>query len=188
MRREIGVSSGSAGVDELQLIELIDEGTYGKVFRGGSCAALYPSMWYVGSGNAASCPCHGRLLQAGCINPVRKEDIKHILQDSEFLTQCLRNVLYDGIPNLLEKIHLDPEHPENNNVSITRVKHPAKMKVFSRDKKEKEPSWKELDSETALQKIIYRGCDILVSHNNKLYRIKEENGATIDDEETYHLS
>jgi hypothetical protein len=34
MRREIGVSSGSAGVDELQLIELIDEGTYGKVFRG----------------------------------------------------------------------------------------------------------------------------------------------------------
>jgi hypothetical protein len=34
MRREIGVSSGSAGVDELQLIELIDEGTYGKVFMG----------------------------------------------------------------------------------------------------------------------------------------------------------
>jgi hypothetical protein len=34
MRREIGVSSGSAGVDELQLIELIDEGTYGKVFKG----------------------------------------------------------------------------------------------------------------------------------------------------------
>ncbi|WIA39118.1 hypothetical protein OEZ86_005253 [Tetradesmus obliquus] len=43
MRREIGVSSGSAGVDELQLIELIDEGTYGKVFRGmwrGSCVAV----------------------------------------------------------------------------------------------------------------------------------------------------
>jgi hypothetical protein len=41
MRREIGVSSGSAGVDELQLIELIDEGTYGKVFRGGSFALLH---------------------------------------------------------------------------------------------------------------------------------------------------
>lgn len=39
MRREIGVSSGSNGVDELQLIELIDEGTYGKVFRGKWCRA-----------------------------------------------------------------------------------------------------------------------------------------------------
>lgn len=34
MRREIGVTGGSSGVDELQLIELMDEGTYGKVFKG----------------------------------------------------------------------------------------------------------------------------------------------------------
>lgn len=36
LRREIGVTSGTTGVDELQLIELMDEGTYGKVFRGWS--------------------------------------------------------------------------------------------------------------------------------------------------------
>lgn len=34
MRREIGVTNGTGGVDDFQLIELIDEGTYGKVFRG----------------------------------------------------------------------------------------------------------------------------------------------------------
>jgi hypothetical protein len=38
MRREIGVAQHTNGttngVDELQLIELIDEGTYGKVFKG----------------------------------------------------------------------------------------------------------------------------------------------------------
>lgn len=37
MRRDIGVTSGSSGVDELQLIELMDEGTYGKVFKGEWC-------------------------------------------------------------------------------------------------------------------------------------------------------
>ncbi|KAI8468110.1 MAG: kinase-like domain-containing protein [Monoraphidium minutum] len=43
MRREIGVTSGDGGVDELQLLELMDEGTYGKVFRGlwrGSVVAI----------------------------------------------------------------------------------------------------------------------------------------------------
>eukprot|EP00775_Hariotina_reticulata_P003854 gene3854-4111_t len=34
MRREIGVSNGASGVDELQLLELMDEGSYGKVFKG----------------------------------------------------------------------------------------------------------------------------------------------------------
>lgn len=34
MRREIGASNGASGVDELQLLELMDEGTYGKVFKG----------------------------------------------------------------------------------------------------------------------------------------------------------
>jgi hypothetical protein len=39
MRREIGVAQAThgataSGADELQLIELLDEGTYGKVFKG----------------------------------------------------------------------------------------------------------------------------------------------------------
>lgn len=38
MRREIGVAQHTNGTtngaDELQLIELVDEGTYGKVFKG----------------------------------------------------------------------------------------------------------------------------------------------------------
>jgi hypothetical protein len=43
MRREIGVAQHTngttSGVDELKLIELIDEGTYGKVFKGAICPA-----------------------------------------------------------------------------------------------------------------------------------------------------
>lgn len=120
------------------------------------------------------------------INPVGAEEIKHILEDSEFLTKCLRNVLQSGMKDLIEKIHLDPEHPENNNITLQRIKHPAKMKVLTKEEKEATPSWKEISADQALHQIIYRGCDILVRHNNRLYRIKEEIGeATIDDEERY---
>lgn len=44
MRRDIGVAQHTNGTtngaDELQLLELIDEGTYGKVFKG-----LSTAMW-----------------------------------------------------------------------------------------------------------------------------------------------
>jgi hypothetical protein len=34
MRREIGVTSVSGGVDQVQLEELLGEGSYGKVYKG----------------------------------------------------------------------------------------------------------------------------------------------------------
>jgi predicted Ser/Thr protein kinase len=34
MRREIGVTSVSSGVDSVTLLELLGEGTFGKVFKG----------------------------------------------------------------------------------------------------------------------------------------------------------
>jgi hypothetical protein len=41
MRREIGVASVSSGVDQVQLEELLGEGTYGKVYKGKrTCAAV----------------------------------------------------------------------------------------------------------------------------------------------------
>jgi hypothetical protein len=61
MRREIGVSSGSAGVDEVQLTELIDEGTYGKVFSGEPYHTTYVRcrifqiVEYMVPGSAARC-------------------------------------------------------------------------------------------------------------------------------------
>lgn len=41
MRREIGVASVSGGVDQVQLLELLGEGTYGKVYKGeNKCAGF----------------------------------------------------------------------------------------------------------------------------------------------------
>lgn len=39
MRREIGVASFSSGGDELQLLHLLGEGTFGKVHKGAWQAA-----------------------------------------------------------------------------------------------------------------------------------------------------
>lgn len=36
----------------------------------------------------------------------------------KFLVECVKDV-YNGVPNLIKKLHNDPNHPENHNIKIT---------------------------------------------------------------------
>lgn len=99
------------------------------------------------------------------ITPFGEHSIKHVEDQIELLTRSLKNILGDGIPNLIETIHLNPEIPENHNVKLHRIKHPSTMKVYTRTQ-DGECQWIEKDMNATLEKVIQGGVDILASHHN----------------------
>lgn len=55
MRREIGVASFTSGVDQVQLHDLLGEGTYGKVFKGECvCVCVCPNSSCGGFGSGCT--------------------------------------------------------------------------------------------------------------------------------------
>ena len=55
------------------------------------------------------------------INNFGEENIKHI--DYSYYNNILKGV-YGAVPKLVEKIHFDKEHPENQNIKLTNKKEP----------------------------------------------------------------
>jgi hypothetical protein len=106
--------------------------------------------------------------------PMGQEDISHVLEDTEFLTKCLKNVLLDGIPNLVEKIYMDPETPKNHNVLLKRIKKPGTMLVLVKTPGNDTPEWVEKPLNTTLDEMIEKGSGILIKHNNHIYRISHD--------------
>lgn len=108
------------------------------------------------------------------VHPMGQEDISHVLEDTDFLTKCLRNVLLDGIPNLVEKIYMDPETPENHNVQLKRIKKPGSMLVLVKTQGSDAPEWIEKPLNTTLDEMIEKGSGILIKHNNHIYHISHD--------------
>ncbi len=107
------------------------------------------------------------------INPMGTEDLWHIENDQAFLTKCLQNILADGIPNLVEKIYMDPEMPQNHNVKLQREKPPGTMMVYIKQG-EGDMKWVPRDLNTTLDTMIEKGSNILIMHNNSVYRITKD--------------
>ena len=64
------------------------------------------------------------------INNYGDENLKH-LRSKDFAN--LLSGIYSAVPKLIEKIHFDPEHPENQNIKFTNKKFPY-LKVMKDDK------------------------------------------------------
>lgn len=75
----------------------------------------------------------------------------------EFLTQCVKSTAYDGIPRFIENIHINPEHPENQNIRGRSIRQNM-LEVF--DGK----SWKLNHAGTVLDKLMQKGCKIFYNH------------------------
>ena len=99
------------------------------------------------------------------INPLGEENIKQVEEQLDLLTNCLKNILGDGIPNIIEKIHLNPEIPENKNVTLQRIKKPSTMNVYERDDNG-EPKWVEKDMNATLDNLISKGLNLLKKHHH----------------------
>ena len=86
------------------------------------------------------------------INAFGNENTEYI--DDKAILQCIDRV-YKSIPALLQKIHFDPQHPENHNIKITNKKLPYASVMGNNQK------WKTMDRKDAIDKMVINGYYML---------------------------
>ena len=107
------------------------------------------------------------------INNFGSENTQHIIEDKTFLEKCIKNIKNDGMKNLLEKIHYDSTHPENNNIRIKSIKRDL-CEVFDNN------AWNIMDKNESLDKMIRNGYKILTSFYDNQIDLKEYDLAELD--------
>jgi hypothetical protein len=99
------------------------------------------------------------------INYFGNENLTHITD--KVIIHCM-NQIYGSIPLLIEKIHFDPAHPENNNIQIPNKKLPH-AKIMN-SKKE----WQVMDKKEAIDSIVENGYNMLDEHfQEKSHKLEE---------------
>jgi hypothetical protein len=86
------------------------------------------------------------------INCFGNENLDYITD--KVILHCM-NKIYGSIPLLIEKIHFDPEHPENHNIQIPNKKLPH-AKIMNRKKE-----WQIVQKKDAIDSMIDNGYNIL---------------------------
>lgn len=103
------------------------------------------------------------------INAFGNENTDYI--DDKAILACIGRV-YKSIPSLLEKIHFDPNHPENHNIKITNKKLPY-ASVMGNNKK-----WKTVDRKDAIDTMVNNSYNMLddkfKENKNKIPASKQE--------------
>ena len=104
------------------------------------------------------------------INNYGDENLNH-LKSKDFAN--LLNGIYGAVPKLIEKIHFDPEHPENHNIKYTNQKSPY-LKII------KDSKWQLVNKKQELLDLIDNKCYLL---KEKYYDILEKNKYNITKEQ-----
>ena len=110
------------------------------------------------------------------IRNIGDENIKHI-KSKDFATML--KGIYSAVPKLIEKIHFDPDHPENQNIKYTNKKFPY-LKVM------KDNKWQLVNKRNELLNLIDSNCYLLNEVKNKIseknkYNISEFHKNNIDE-------
>jgi len=104
------------------------------------------------------------------INNYGDENLKH-LQTKDFAN--LLSGIYNAVPKLIEKIHFDPKHPENQNIKYTNRKQPY-LKVMKNDK------WQLVNKKHELLDLIDNKYFML---KEKYYTLLEKNKYTLSEQQ-----
>ena len=102
------------------------------------------------------------------INNYGEENLKH-LRSKDF--RDIICSMYNAVPQLIEKIHFDPEHPENQNIKYTNKKFPY-LKIM------KDNKWQLVNKKYELFDLIDNKCYLL---KEKYYKILEKNKYNINE-------
>ena len=97
---------------------------------------------------------NNNIIQNISINNYGEENLKCLTE--EYLTKLIKGA-FTAIPKLIEKIHFNPEYPENQNIKITNKKEPY-IKVRKNNK------WELQDKKETLDTIVDDKYDILDDH------------------------
>jgi hypothetical protein len=104
------------------------------------------------------------------INAFGSETTDYI--DDKAIISCIGRV-YKSIPSLLEKLHFDPQHPENHNIKITNKKLPYASVMGDNHK------WKTVDRKDAIEKMVLNGYNMLdekyTENKDKIPASKQQN-------------
>jgi hypothetical protein len=110
------------------------------------------------------------------LNFFGQENLDHIKNDTHFLTKCLQEVNLNGIPDLLERIHLNPSVPENNNVKLKREHAPKIVFVYDKEK----DGWTLMLADDIVHVMIEKAVQILCFHKNETSHIDDAFDAHIE--------
>ena len=99
------------------------------------------------------------------IRNIGDENIKHI--KSKDFAAMLKGI-YSAVPKLIEKIHFDPDHPENQNIKYTNKKFPY-LKVM------KDNKWQLVNKRNELLNLIDSNCYLLNEVKNKIFERNKYN-------------
>ena len=102
------------------------------------------------------------------INNLGEENIEY-LKSKKFME--LLNGIYGAIPKLIEDIHFNPEHPENQNIKYPNKKKPY-LKVMKNNK------WQYMNKKTEVMDLIDSKCYML---KDKYYSILEKGKYKLSD-------
>lgn len=104
------------------------------------------------------------------INAFGNENTDYL--DDKAILACIGRV-YKSIPSLLEKIHFDPNHPENHNIKISNKKLPY-ASVMGTNKK-----WRTVDRKDAIETMVINGYNMLdekyTENKEKFAMLKQQN-------------
>lgn len=101
------------------------------------------------------------------MNAHGKEDMSYLTQ--QFLTKCTKEAYFDGIPQLIREVHLNPEHPENMNIRGKSIRQSI-MEMYNGEK------WVRTAAIPVLDSLIQKGCKVFWQHfmNNMESEFKDE--------------
>lgn len=108
-----------------------------------------------------------------------KEDVSYL--SSEFLSDCVVDLKNEGIPNIIEKVHFNDEHPENKNIRMVSFKQNVAESYDG-------VKWKRMSACSLIQNIIMEGRKIAFSNFNDKYDDYSEEQQTLIQQNFNELS
>ena len=108
------------------------------------------------------------------LQPFGREDCSQIQNDTELLNKYVADGIAQAIPEIINAIFLNDDLPQNKNVKLGHDFHPPEMLVYKNNAETGKPDWERKPRADVLQKLVDKGANVLIQHNNNLFDAAEK--------------